>query len=151
MRRFVLPLALMLNACMPVTPTDTATRANISASTLPPMKTFGAPRPSRPAKSNLDLTNDFVELSFRLESGRDLPLFSRYENPISVRVTGAPPASLGSDLNKLLHRLRSEAGINISQTSSAQPANITIQAVSRADIRRALPHAACFVVAVAAE
>jgi hypothetical protein len=146
MRRFVLPLALMLNACMPVTPTDTATRANISASTLPPMKTFGAPRPSRPAKSNIDLTNDFVELSFRLESGRDLPLFTRFENPISVRVTGAPPASLGSDLNKLLHRLRTEAGINISQTSSAKPANITIQAVSRADIRRALPHAACFVV-----
>lgn len=146
MRRYVLPLALMLNACMPVTPTDTASRAAVSASTLPPMKTFGAPRPSRPAKSNIDLTNDFVELSFRLESGRDLPLFTRFETPISVRVTGAPPASLGSDLNKLLHRLRTEAGIKISQTPSSQPANITIQAVSRAEIRRALPHAACFVV-----
>lgn len=146
MRRFVLPLALMLNACMPVTPTETATRAAIPASTLPPMKTFGAPRPTFSAKSNVDLTNDFIELSFRLESGRDLPLFTRFEAPISVRVTGAPPASLNSDLTKLLHRLRTEAGIQIRQTPASQPANITIQAVSRADIRRALPHAACFVV-----
>lgn len=146
MRRFLLPLALTLNACMPTTPTDTATRAAIANSTFPPMKTFGAPRPVRPAKSNNDLALDFVELSFNLESGRALPVFTRFETPISVRVTGAPPASLGSDLNKLLHRLRSEASIDIQQTASNKPANITIEAVSRADIRRALPHAACFVV-----
>lgn len=146
MRRFLLPFALMLNACMPTTPTDTATRAAIASSTFPPMKTFGAPSPIRPVKSNNDLALDFIELSFNLESGRALPVFTRFETPISVRVTGAPPASLGSDLNKLLHRLRTEARIDIRQTPSSQPANITIEAVSRADIRRALPHAACFVV-----
>lgn len=146
MRRFLLPFALMLNACMPVTPTDTATRANVMGPDLPAMKTFGAPRPVQPIKSNNDIALDFIELSFQLESGRDLPVFTRFETPISVRVTGAPPASLGSDLTRLLHRLRTEAGIDISQTSSTQPANITIEAVSRADIRRALPHAACFVV-----
>ncbi len=146
MRRFLLPLALTLNACMPTTPSDTATRTAIASSTFPPMKTFGAPRPMHPAKSNNDLALDFVELAFNLESGRELPVFTRFETPISVRVTGAPPASLNSDLNKLLHRLRTEASINIKQTASNQPANITIEAVSRADIRRALPHAACFVV-----
>ena len=146
MRRMILPLALMLNACVPVTPSDTASRGVIVDSTFPPMKTFGAPRPSRPVKSNNDLALDFIELSFRLESGRDLPVFTRFEQPITVRVTGAPPSSLGSDLTKLLHRMRTEANIKISQTSANATANVTIQAVSRAEIRRALPHAACFVV-----
>jgi hypothetical protein len=146
MRRFVLPLALMLNACVPVTPSDTTTRAAIADSTFPPMKTFGAPRPNRPIKSNNDLALDFIELSFRLESGRDLPVFTRFEEPITVRVTGAPPSTLGSDLTKLLHRLRTEASIDIKQISASSPANVTIQAVSRAEIRRVLPHAACFVV-----
>ena len=146
MRRLILPLALILNACVPVTPSNTASRAAIADSTFPPMKTFGAPHPSRPIKSNNDLALDFIELSFRLESGRDLPVFTRFEEPITVRVTGAPPQSLGSDLTKLLHRLRTEANISISQVSANAQANVTIQAVSRAEIRRALPHAACFVV-----
>ena len=146
MRSYVLPLALVLNACMPATPTNSVTRAAVASSTFPPMKTFGAPRPTLSAKSNRDLITDFIELSFRLESGRDLPLFTRFDGPVTVRVTGAPSATLNSDLTKLLHRLRTEAGIDIKQTSADRPANITIQAVPRAEIRRALPHAACFVV-----
>ena len=63
-----------------------------------------------------------------------------------MRVTGAPPASLGTDLRRLMHRLRDEAGIDIYEAAPGTEANITIQAVSRAQIRRALPHAACFVV-----
>ncbi len=152
MRRFALPLSLMLSACAPVTPIEstfeTATRAITApteASTLPPMKTFGAPRSVAPTISNNDLAVDFIELSFQLESGRALPVFTRFEQPISVRVTGEPPASLAPDLSKLLFRLRNEAGIAINRTSS-RAANITIQAVSRAEIRRALPQAACFVV-----
>ena len=101
MRRLILPLALILNACVPVTPSNTASRAAIADSTFPPMKTFGAPRPSRPIKSNNDLALDFIELSFRLESGRDLPVFTRFEEPITVRVTGSTPQSLGSDLTKI--------------------------------------------------
>ena len=131
---------------MPVTPSNTTSHAIIADSTFPPMKTFGAPRPPRPIKSNNDLALDFIELSFRLESGRDLPVFTRFEEPITVRVTGAPPQSLGSDLTKLLHRLRTEANISISHISANAQANMTIQAVSRAKIRRTLPHAACFVV-----
>jgi hypothetical protein len=146
MRRFVLPFVLLLNACVPVTPGDTPTRALPASSDLPPMKTFGAPHPSVPIRANNDLALDFIELSFQLESGRDLPVFTRFEGPISVRVTGAPPASLGTDLRRLMHRLRSEAGIDIYEAAPGNQANITIQAVSRAEIRRALPHAACFVV-----
>ena len=146
MRRFVLPFVLLLNACVPVTPGDTPTRALPQASALPPMKTFGAPRPDAPIKSNNDLALDFIELSFQLESGRELPVFTRFEGPISVRVTGAPPPSLGTDLRRLMHRLRTEAEIDIYEAAPDSAANITIEAVSRAQIRRALPHAACFVV-----
>ena len=152
MRRYVLPLALLLNACTPATPivstVDTATRAitgTTAGNALPPMKTFGAPRNPATVVSNNDLALDFIELSFRLESGRELPVLTRFEGPISVRVTGKPPASLGPDLTKLLYRLRNEAGISIQRTANST-ANITIEAVSRAEIRRALPQAACFVV-----
>ena len=145
MRRLVLPFVLALNACVPVTPGDTPTRALPQVSDLPPMKMFGAPQPDLPIRSNNDLALDFIELSFQLESGRDLPVFTRFEGPISVRVTGAPPPSLGTDLRRLMFRLRDEAGIDIYEAAPGNTANITIQAVTRAQIRRALPNAACFV------
>ena len=147
-RKFLLPFYLMLGACMPVSPTETATRAagpDNSAGSLPPMKSFSVPRPQAPVASNSDIARDFLDLAFSLESGRPLPTLTRFEGPITVRVTGQPPASLGPDLKRLLHRLRSEAGINISLTDAPQ-ASITIQAVTRSEIRAALPTAACFVV-----
>ena len=142
--RSVLPLVFLLNACVPASQPDVATRAQFAESTLPPMKNFGATVPVAPVRSNNDLAIDFVELSFQLESGRKLPVLTRFEEPISVRVTGAPPPTLGSDLKRLISRLRSEARIDISY-STRSDANITIEAVSRADIRRVLPQAACFV------
>ncbi len=151
MRALALPLLLLLSSCTPATrvaPVESATRAIADPATeivLPPMKTFGAPQVARPRISNTELAADFMELSFRLESGRALPVFTRFEGPITIRVTGHPPASMRPDLTKLLHRLRSEAGIDIAR-SDRPDANITIEAVSRAEIRRALPHAACFVV-----
>lgn len=142
--RIVLPLVMLLNACVPASHTDVATRANIASSTLPPMKNFAATQPRAPVLSNNDLALDFIELSFQMESGRALPVLTRFETPISVRVTGAPPETLGSDLNRLISRLRSEAKIDIKYTTKSD-ANITIEAVSRADIRKVLPQAACFV------
>ena len=148
MRRFALVLMSFLGACVPVTPADTPTRNfnAVQVAALPPMKTFGQPSPQAPKKSNNDIAVDFVELSFQLESGRELNYFTRFEGPVSVRVTGAPPASLGPDLDRLLQRMRNEARINITRVRASSNANITIQAVSRAQIRKALPHAACFVV-----
>tara|TARA_R110002072_G_scaffold3318_9_gene24276 strand:- start:84 stop:1442 length:1359 start_codon:yes stop_codon:yes gene_type:complete len=142
--RIVLPLVMLLNACVPASHPEVATRASFATSTLPPMKSFGASRPMAPALSNTDLALDFIELSFQMESGRELPVLTRFETPISVRVTGAPPATLGSDLNRLISRLRSEARIDINYTTNPN-ANITIEAISRADIRKVLPQAACFV------
>ncbi len=95
--------------------------------------------------SNQDIVTDFLDLNFRLESGQTLPVLTRFEGPISVRVTGQEPSHFTAELDALLGRLRREAGINIARTNSAQ-ANITIGLVKRSEIRRALPNAACFVV-----
>jgi Protein of unknown function (DUF2927). len=145
LRRLLLLVQLFLTACMPTTPGDVSTRAASAVSDLPPMKTFSTPRPQPARRSNSDIARDFLDLAFRLESGRDLPVLTRFEGPIRVRVTGAAPASLPSDLARLLYRFQTEAGIDIALSRSNR-ANITIEAVSRAEIRRFLPQAACFVV-----
>lgn len=145
MRRLLLPLYLFLGACMPVSHSEPATRAAFVDSGLPPMKVFSVPRPQPVLASNADLTRDFMDLAMGLESGRPLEIFTRFEGPITVRLTGNVQPTVPSDLDRLLFRLRNEAGIAISVTESPE-ANITINAVSRAEIQRFLPQAACFVV-----
>lgn len=146
MRAAVLVLiASVLAGCTTIQPQDIPSRARIAESSLPPMKGFASARPRAPSQSNANIAADFLSLHFELESGRSLPVFTRFETPITVRVTGKPPASLTPDLRRLLTRLRREAGIDIREVSG-DSASITIEAVSRAEIRRALPNAACFVV-----
>lgn len=144
-RRAVLGLMILLSACAPASQIAPPSRAVIADSTLPPMKSFGRARISGQPIANADLVQDFLDLSFRMESGRVLPVLTRFEGPITLRVTGTPPPTLAVDLGALLARLRDEAGIPIRITESAQ-ANITIEAVPGKDIRRLLPQAACFVV-----
>ncbi|QYX58431.1 DUF2927 domain-containing protein [Roseovarius sp. SCSIO 43702] len=146
MRRILLPVLLTLGACTPGTPGDVPSRAAMPApEQLASIKVFAHARPEPPARSNADIRRDFLDLAMQLESGRQLRTFSRFEGPIRVRVTGAPPATLMPDLVRVLHRLRREAGIDI-DLAGRTGANITIQAISRAAIRRELPQAACFVV-----
>lgn len=110
------------------------------------MKRFsGAPAPVSP-RSNVEIAQDFLDLAFKLESGQTLPVFTRFEGPVTIRVTGDPPATLQPDLDQVLSRLRSEARINIQQVPSTEPANITIEVVARQQIKSAIPGAACFVV-----
>lgn len=121
------------------------TRATLAETTLPPVKTFQAQRAAYPTRSNADIARDFLDLTFALESGRPLPVLTRFEQPITVKLEGRSNAVLRADLAQLLARLRSEAGIDIRQVSQGA-ANITIQTVAKNEIKRALPHAACFVV-----
>jgi Protein of unknown function (DUF2927) len=144
-RQSLIILATVLGGCASVPLEDTTTRARIADSSLPPMKVFGQPRPTAPIQSNSNIAADFLALHFQLESGRALPVFTRFETPITVKVTGKPTANLGPDLHQLLRRLRNEARIDIREINQGD-ANITIESVSRSDIRRALPQAACFVV-----
>ena len=145
MSRLALLLALSLGACMPVAPAEMATRAAFVDTGLPPMKVFSAPDPQPPRASNADIARDFLDLAFSLESGRRLDRFTRFEGPVTVRLVGRAQPSLPQDLGLLLNRLRDEAGIDI-RPAQGPEASITINAVTRAEIRRFLPDAACFVV-----
>ena len=144
--RFLFPIMLLVNACVPASHPGVVTRAAFESpsSSLPAMKSFTAHYPQAAPRSNNDLSLDFIELAFRMESGKDLRVLTRFEGPITIRVIGAPPSTLGPDLTRLISRLRSEARIDISPTKAAD-ANITIEAVSRSKIRQVLPEAACFV------
>ncbi len=143
--RIALVLAMALNACTPTSGGDVSRLMTVSDSgALPSVKVFSSGSHFAPLRANNDLALDFIDLSFKLESGRELPVFTRFEGPITVTVTGNQPSSLQYDLTRLIGRLRSEAQINITQVSG-RAANITINAVPRSEIRKVLPQAACFV------
>jgi hypothetical protein len=114
-------------------------------SALPPMRMFTDATPIPATRTNTEMAEDFLDLSFRLESGKAIPVMTRFEGPISVRIEGPAPQSLQADVVQLLGRLRREAGIDISMTN-APAAHITIEAVPQAALQRAVPRAACFVV-----
>ncbi|WP_436405760.1 DUF2927 domain-containing protein, partial [Albidovulum sp.] len=98
-----------------------------------------------PRRSNAEMAQDFMDLSFNLESGRSVPVFTRFEGPIRVRMTGAPPATAAGDLGRLLARLRSEAGLPITAARPDEPAEITVEFLPRQTMQRLVPRAACFV------
>ena len=145
LRAAVLGIAA-LASCVPVTP---PTRALPDAA-LPALRRFeGTPDPT-PPYSNAALARDVMELSFTLETGRALPVLTRFEGPITVAVERVgdtdPPATLSADLDALLGRLRREAGIDIRRAAGDEAASITVSALPRAALRRSVPDAACFVV-----
>ncbi|WP_421747924.1 DUF2927 domain-containing protein [Cognatishimia sp.] len=136
----------IITACAETSPQPAhPTRAKLAESSLPPIKQFRAQTVTRPSRSNADIARDFLDLSFSLESGRALPAFTRFEGPITVKLVGRTPSTLRSDLSVLINRLRTEAGIDIREVRDER-ANVIIQAVGKSEIKRALPHAACFVV-----
>lgn len=148
--RRLLALSIMfMTACTPVPQANLAptlpTRTLGLQDALPPMNRFAGNRVTTPTRSNREIGKDFMDLSFRMESGRPVPRFTRFEGPISVRVTGDVPPSLTPDLRALLMRLRTEADIDIFMTG-APTASITVEAVPRAVLNDAVPRAACFVV-----
>ncbi|WP_171129981.1 MULTISPECIES: DUF2927 domain-containing protein [unclassified Ruegeria] len=137
--------AAALAACTTTPAVEQPTRVQAIEAALPPAKSFGATRPQPAARSNANIAADFLDLHFALESGAELPVFTRFETPITVRLTGTVPPTMQSDLTRLLSRLRREARLDITQVSDG-PASITIEGVSQEQIQRTLPQAACFVV-----
>ncbi|WP_170363282.1 DUF2927 domain-containing protein [Ruegeria arenilitoris] len=138
-------LGFVLAGCSSVDRIELPDEIKMTEAAAPVTQAFGTPRPFPPARSNTNIAADFVDLHFSLESGTALPVFTRFEGPITVRLTGAPAPTMRSDLTRLLTRLQREARIDIRQVNDGQ-ANITIEAVTQRQIQRLLPQAACFVV-----
>lgn len=140
-------LALLLAACTQPVP-ETQRRASTDVA-LPAMKVFAAPIVQPTHEANPDLARDFLDLSFALESGRGLGQFTRFEGPVHLTLSGRVPPSVGPDLDKLVARLRSEAGIDISRGGGGESGGggtITVEFLSRAALQAVVPNAACFVV-----
>lgn len=136
---------MALTACTTTPVAELTERRATSAVVLPTMNTFATLPAPGVTRTNTSVASDFMALAFQLESGRRLPVLSRFDGPVSVRVTGRPPPSLAPDLARLLTRLQAEAGLTIRQVKAAEPANITIEVVPGGALQRSVPNAACFV------
>ena len=142
-------IAILLTACTPTPPAQVSmNRPAIAAvgTTLPPMQSFPALPAAGTQRSNADIARDILELEFRMESGRALPVLTRFEGPITVALTGEVPPSAHADLSRVMARMRAEAGVDIRPAIQPRSASVTIDFQPRAALRRAVPNAACFVV-----
>nr|WP_108852676.1 DUF2927 domain-containing protein [Defluviimonas aquaemixtae] len=135
--------AALLGACSGPKLAPEATRAVLPE--LPPMQNFAATRADIPRRSNTAMAQDFVDLTFQLESGRPLPVLTRFEGPVRVRLAGTVPPTASTDLARLLARLRNEAGLDIALAHNGQVPQITVEFLPRASMQRFVPRAACFV------
>lgn len=114
-------------------------RPQVPGATAPLTDGTAAERP----RGNAAIARDFLDLEFRMESGRALPVFTRFDGPISVALRGTVPGSAPTDLARLIQRLRTEAGIEIRATEA--PANITVEFLPRRLIHGVHANVACFV------
>lgn len=138
MRGRLLAMAALagLAACAELPPAPGITSVRFGAATLP----------RGVARSNLDLAEDFLELTFGLESGEKLERLLRYEKPIRIHLASPELAPYRPDLDELIERLRAEAGIDVAETRDPAAAEIRIEAVPSQQISRIFPTAACFIV-----
>ena len=147
MRQLMFGLALGLAACAPADRAEVAKRGptdSIGLTTLPAMKSFALMTAPAPVRSNASIAADFMDLEFHLESGRALPVFTRFEGPIYVALHGDVPPTAAADLARLMTRLRAEAGIDIAGAQDVDPA-IVIEFLPRKKMQALVPTAACFV------
>ncbi len=128
--------ALLLTAACETAPTGPLTSIRFADAALPQ----GVPR------SNRDLAEDFIDLTFALEGGDSVDRLLRYETPVRVHLASPELAPYRRDVEALLARLRSEAGVDITLTADPAAAQIQIEAVPAAQIARVFPTAACFIV-----
>jgi len=140
-RRFAILALTTLAACG----ASETTRRAAPEIALPPMRVFSQVKPVPPQHSNALIARDFLDLVFELENGDPVPAFSRFDGPITVAVGPDAPPTLGPDLDRLLARLRAEARIDIRRVSAGDIASITVHPVTRKQIQRVAPSAACFV------
>ncbi|MEM6467253.1 MAG: DUF2927 domain-containing protein [Pseudomonadota bacterium] len=142
--RFALLACAALMACEAqpptrATPLDTPTRTVETLAYAPRVLPKGV------ARSNAQLAQDFLDLTFALESGERLNRLLRHQGPVRVYLRGPRLNRYARDLDNLLNRIRVEAGIDIARTKTPDDAQIHISGVSSRQIDRAFRGAACFV------
>ncbi len=133
------PVFLLLAACVAAPPPPRVAPAAVPG--------FVADTPRHPptvTRANAELAEDYLDLTFRLESGRTLPVLTRFEAPITVAIEGAAGAGARRDLARLLDRLRNEAGLPLRMVEGR--AAITVAFTPRASLPEAFTRVACFVV-----
>lgn len=148
MRKLSLFALLIISACTPAPQADvTMSRPTeqVGGLALPAMQAFAPVAGTPVRRANNEIAADFLDLEFRMESGRALAHFSRFEGPITVRLTGNVPSTAPGDLGRVINRFRSEAGIDVSAVSAGD-ASVTIEFLPRNTMRRAVSNATCFVV-----
>ena len=148
MTRGYLALALVaLAGCVPMGEVQRLD-ADTGATAPLPVWSPGAPNPLPPARSNADMTRDFLELGFAMESGRPIDAFSRFEGPVAVVAVNPPSQQAITDLDRLIARFRTEAGIDIHRTATPSEGEnrITVDFVPRRQMQAMVPSASCFVV-----
>jgi hypothetical protein len=149
MRRISAFALCLLSACAPA-PNAEVTKSSATDSgamlALSGIQSFAAATPVAAQRANTELVRDFLDLSFRMESGRALPSLSRFEGPITVALSGDVPGTASGELSRLIGRFRAEAGLDVRPAGPGDVASITIEFAPRAQMRRVVPTAACFVV-----
>ncbi|MCT2540638.1 DUF2927 domain-containing protein [Sedimentimonas flavescens] len=140
-------IAITLAACVPQGDRQPSTRASQPRHVIPEigadlMAAPAAPRAAMP--SNAQLARDFLDLTFALETGRDLTYFSRFEGPVSITLAPGAPSGAREELERLIARLRNEAGLSVT-TAPGQANRITVAFVSERQLQSSVPNAACFV------
>jgi hypothetical protein len=140
-RALTLSLFAALSGCGPAP--DMAGRGAPANAQLP---SFSTVNPFPAARSNAEIAQDFLELGFFMESGRPLPRLTRFEGPVTLRLTGPIPAGAAAAADQLVGRLRREARLDIARVPGDATANITVEFLPRSLLRSLVPQAACFVV-----
>lgn len=138
--------ALALAGCANMPGSKSLPEVPQRAANLDQTKLFATQRQAPPRRANTEIAQDFIDLSFSLENGTQLPFLTRFEGPIRVAVRGSAPRHLRVDLDRLLRRLRDEARIDIQLAKQGEDPQIIIDAVPIRTLQKAMPQASCFVV-----
>ncbi|WP_068296589.1 DUF2927 domain-containing protein [Pararhodobacter sp. CCB-MM2] len=145
-----LALSVSLMALAGCVSTTEVARLDASIGATAPVTAYqpGTPHPLPASRSNTEMVNDFLELGFMMESGRAIDAFSRFQGPVKIVTRGPVPASAMPDLDRLISRLRGEAGIDVSRVPEvAEGENvIAVEFLPRRQMQAVVPAAACFVV-----
>lgn len=96
-------------------------------------------------RSNIDIAQEFIDLSFYLEDGQELPILTKFDQPVSVSINADAPAYVMHDLDRLIGRINTEANIKIFRSQNRN-ANIYIETLPKRKLQSIVPTAACFVV-----